>query len=580
MSYKQIEHPYRLRYEAFANLAEETSTVKTCDQLAKILTRKLKYIIDTTVSRWTYQQEDKIICLEIDFGRYNIAVFTPPFNDYPKCQLLHQEKKHNTFMLDQSEVQDHPVLKESVFNSDKLNRFLSKHISLGEGQSITICLSKQEASPYEDIDFQFIQLLGSYIGNKISALVTQENLFEKNKELLDLNEKLSIATKEAQEATRAKTNFLATMSHEIRTPLNGILGMAQVLQNAPLQEDYKQQIDTIVESGTSLLEIINDILDMTKVTSGKIELEIRPFSIQKTISDIIALLTVRAQENGLSLEAVYKNEIPQCVLGDPGRFRQIILNLCTNALKFTQEGGVSITIEALKEEGNSVTLKFDVQDTGIGIPESAIEKIFNAYQQADESITRRFGGTGLGLPIVKELVDIMGGEMTVQSTVGTGSSFSFSLTFPRAEHCETEEDAGLGKAVEPSIKPMVLLVVDDNKVNLMVARALLEKEGHVLYLAESGQEAEQLLEEKANEIDLVLMDVHMPEQDGIQTTKKIRQHPNKRIQNMPIYGLTADVFKERIQECRDAGMHTVLEKPIQIMAIRDAFRRFQSEGVE
>jgi PAS domain S-box-containing protein len=388
---------------------------------------------------------------------------------------------------------------------------------------------------------------------------------------------LELATEKAQEANIAKSNFLATMSHEIRTPLNGVLGLAQLLTDTNLNKDQRKKVDTILSSGQILLAIINDVLDMSKIEAGGLELEETLFNLKDLIATIATPFQSLAEDKGLKLRVTDAAHSNILLKGDPVRLRQILWNLLSNAIKFTKEGSVTLTTSTdYKDESDPLdskirTLLFSVSDTGTGISPDRIESIFDAFTQEDSTITRKFGGTGLGLSIVKQLTEMMGGTINVESTLGEGTTFSAAIPFAIATETENE-NYSINHSHDSTEKmyPLKVLVAEDNAVNSMIAQAFLEKFGHQVRLAENGREAVTLASE--NWADLILMDIHMPEMDGIEATQTIRSSENG--MDIPIIGLTAEAFSERHQHFKEIGMDTVLTKPFTEHQLADVLRKF------
>lgn len=359
---------------------------------------------------------------------------------------------------------------------------------------------------------------------------------------------LITARDDAQQGTRAKSEFLATMSHEIRTPLNGILGMAQLLSGTPLQPEQAEWVNTIVSSGGSLLTILNDILDFSKIDAGKMTLESAPFEASTLIQSCLRLLGGQAEQKGLTLKFTAENQA-NWFSGDASRVRQIVLNLIGNAVKFTEKGSVSVHIQA--GEG----LNFSVQDTGIGMSPEDQAHLFEEFHQADSSMARRFGGTGLGLAICLRLAKLMGGNLRCESTAGEGTCFFVNLPLPT--HAP---EIAVVVSREPSapLLNLRILVAEDNTVNQMVIRKLLEREGCTITLAANGLLAVEAMR-SGLEFDLIFMDCQMPEMDGYAATRTIlAEHPHA----PPIVALTANTLAEDQAACKEAGMVDFVSKPI------------------
>ena len=363
------------------------------------------------------------------------------------------------------------------------------------------------------------------------------------------------AARTAENAVKAKQQFLSNMSHEIRTPMNAIIGFTKVLLKTDLSSKQKEYLTAIKMSGDALIVLINDILDLAKVDAGKMVFEQTPFKLALSIAAMLHLFETKIQEKNLELVKEYDSNIPEVLVGDPVRLHQIILNLVSNAVKFTTEGKITVSVRLQSQDDDSVTIEFAVSDTGIGITESKIDKIFENFQQASSGTSRLYGGTGLGLAIVKQLVEHQGGTINVKSKIDQGSTFSFTLNFQKTK-AEAESEIELVE-LDTEISNIKVLVVEDIALNQLLMKTLLDDFGFERDIASNGKIAIEKLQAKT--YDIILMDLQMPEMNGFEATEYIRSTMHSKI---PIIALTADVTTVDLAKCRSVGMNDYIAKPV------------------
>jgi signal transduction histidine kinase/DNA-binding NarL/FixJ family response regulator len=380
---------------------------------------------------------------------------------------------------------------------------------------------------------------------------------------------------EVQRAAQAKSEFLAMMSHEIRTPMNSILGMADLLAETPLSEEQQRYVAIFQRATSSLLDLLNDILDLSKIEAGELKLETVAFELREVVARATELVGIRASERGLAIESEIATDVSPWLSGDPVRLRQVLINLLGNALKFTEKG--KLTVRIARDPGGSdpASLLVGVSDTGIGIPQDKLENIFESFSQADSSTTRKYGGTGLGLSISKKLVEAMGGRIWVESRVGSGSTFYFTAKLGIAEaRREAASELAAAGAASATRVPLRILVADDSEDNRLVIRAYLKGTPYVLDFAEDGAIALEKL--KTHAYDLALVDVHMPAKDGYTVVREFRDFERAHGRPaLPVLALTADAFEEAVQKSLAAGFTRHLAKPIRKAVLLQAIGHAQ-----
>ena len=438
------------------------------------------------------------------------------------------------------------------------------------GLVYTILLSNKISKGFRSLNRTLNQVVGGNLSERAEQFSADDvgkltELFNKLVDQLEFNaaeqkqisDKLTSAKELAEEAVKAKQHFLANMSHEIRTPLNAIIGFSKVLLKTELSVKQKEYLNAIKGSGDTLIVLINDILDLAKVEAGKMIFEQISFDFFNTISSTIRLFEVAIQEKNLVLITQYDDDIPGELIGDPVRLHQVLMNILSNAIKFTAEGQITISVALEKIDLQKATIKFKISDTGVGIEKDKLDKIFESFEQATSYTSRKYGGTGLGLAIVKRIVESQGGSISVSSEAGEGSSFSFVLTYEIAAN-SLQINKATSEKDRPDESPKIkILVAEDIQYNQLLIKTLLDDFGFEYDIAENGKIAIERL--KTNRYDIILMDLQMPEMNGLDATDYLRKTLKL---STPVIALTADVTRTDIDRCKEVGMNDYISKPI------------------
>jgi PAS domain S-box-containing protein len=563
----------------------EVQNQNRIDHISKMIFEIASGNYDYNVDRTDKEDELDAIVMGINMLREELKATTVS-RDY--MDNLFKGVIDLIFVLDQNfNIQSANQAVEELLGFDQNELTGKNFISVLEKNSViavdTVKRGLNENAFIKDIELRMCSKAGECFPTASSFSVLYDKWQQKSGILIiakdisrmkEAEDDLRKAKEHAEAANMAKSRFLANMSHEIRTPLNGILGLTEIMLDELENQTQREYLDIIRTSGQNLARLINDILDLSKIESGKIVLEKIPFEFASTMTNNLQSYRYLAEQKGLAFNCAIDKNIPAVVIGDSTRLNQVLVNLVGNAIKFTESGSVDVRFNVIRQSETEILLKGQVTDTGIGISKGKEKLIFESFAQADDSVTRKFGGTGLGLTIVDNLLKQMGGtiEVTPNPDHFSGScfTFTFSLTIPQAK----PKTGFSGNSIEGKLsfqKAVNILVVDDNDINRLIARKILENFGATVTLATSGPDAIELV--KTNKFDLIFMDIQMPGMDGYQTTSTIRE---LRFVN-PIIALSANAFNEHVQQSLDAGMNDHLQKPFTPIQIYNMVTKYVLE---
>ncbi|MFM2367839.1 MAG: hypothetical protein RL619_135 [Bacteroidota bacterium] len=470
--------------------------------------------------------------------------------------VFFSEEVFNIFEIDKNSVPSIALIKSCLINSDDIELFES-NLNYVKNSNTEVQFSHSLLSKNGTIKYinEFIKCLNDEHNVPLRILGTIQDISEQKR----IEKELINAKDIAEESVQVKEQFLTNMSHEIRTPMNGIIGFARILEDTNLDNDQKQSVEAIKRASQNLLVIINDILDFSKINADKMTFEDVNFSLSKNINSVIELLSPISKEKKIKLLCEIDPEINDFLIGDPTRLSQILINLVGNALKFTEKGYVELIVTQEKESELDTFVRFNIIDTGIGIPENKIDSIFESFNQASNETTRKFGGTGLGLTITRKLIELQGGKLTVESEVSKGSEFSFFIQYKKAQKGDFELVKGKKEQLSSDfLKDVKILLVEDNELNQLLAIKVFKKWEKEIDIADNGKIALEKIEK--NDYDIILMDIQMPEMDGNEVAKYVRSNMGAK-SNVPIIALTAHATLAEEKRSVESGMNDYLSKP-------------------
>jgi signal transduction histidine kinase len=541
---------------------------------------RFRQVLDATVNSRTPPDTDTLTL------RYDIVLSRLTLlRDNPSITVLVARPEYTTVMprLDDLVKRADPIMTSLPFKLEALAGLLAELNDLGPdvqalsqaaNSELSLTLERQATEALSQnhliIGLTLAQLILLVVAG-VTLLRRQQNQEKERVALETMTHNLRVAGERAKAANHAKSEFLANMSHEIRTPMNGVIGMTDLALERATDPTQRSYLNTVMSSATSLMVILNEILDFSKIEAGQVNIEKIPFDLRQMLTETLASLDGRTRLKGLTLDFDAPPNVPQWLVGDPGRIRQVLTNLCDNAVKFTPHGGLTVRLQLSHNNSGDVEAQLSVCDTGVGVPVAKQKLIFEAFSQADASTTRQYGGTGLGLTICARLVELMGGRIWVQSEQGQGSTFHFTVQLGAAKPMQPLPASVVTQAPASAVRSLRILLVEDHPVNQLLATTLLQKWGHTVVLADNGQKAVDLF--PSQPWDLVLMDMQMPVMGGLEATQLIRANEPSG-HRTPIIAVTANAMEADRQACLQAGMDDFLSKPFNSAALQDLLAQF------
>lgn len=494
---------------------------------------------DINIITTTSPNEALRICWEKDIAIALVDVQMPEMNGFELVEIL----KNNT------RTQDILIIFVTAISTEA--KYAIRGLSAG-----AVDYLYKPLDPY---------ITAAKVDSFIQLVITQREIKTKNQQLEKIQTDLIKAKEEAEQGKRAKENFMANMSHEIRTPINGIIGLVHLLKQEQLNANQKEIVDLLDVSSNSLLGVINDILDLSKIEAGKYKISFAETNIKELATQAANLLNIKALEKNIGLKLIIGERVPKYIMADSLRLNQIFMNLLSNAVKFTNEGDVTFKVDAIEVKTNTVFLKFSVIDTGIGISEENIKTIFHSFEQVENVHTRVYGGTGLGLSIVKKLAELKGGELDVKSELGKGSVFSFSKWYKIVDKKEEEKTTEAPKLA--TLDGLRILVAEDNSINVFLIVKILNDWKVQTTVVTNGAAALETLEKE--DFDLILMDTYMPVMNGLEAIKKIRSGHIPGKENTPIISFSAGVLDQDKETAKEVGADDIIGKPFKIGVLHE-----------